>query len=69
VTGDTLSVDIAMKENMEALISIDKDLLKKSVSKVNIGTGMFKSVPIEDEVVIKEKVLDGESNILCFFRE
>jgi hypothetical protein len=41
---------------MEPLNGIDEDLLKKSVSKVNIDTGMFKSVPTKGEVVTKEKV-------------
>ncbi|XP_048565553.1 patatin-like protein 2 [Triticum urartu] len=44
LTGHTSSVDIATKENMEALIGIGKNLLKKNVSRVNIDTGMYESV-------------------------
>ncbi|XBJ14558.1 hypothetical protein VPH35_006586 [Triticum aestivum] len=44
LTGHTSSVDIATKENMEALIGIGKNLLKRNVSRVNIDTGMYESV-------------------------
>jgi len=37
-------VDIATKENMEALIKIGEELLKKPVSRVNIDTGMYEPV-------------------------
>uniref|UniRef100_A0A0E0F7K7 Patatin n=1 Tax=Oryza meridionalis TaxID=40149 RepID=A0A0E0F7K7_9ORYZ len=38
------SVDIATEENMEALIGIGKDLLKKPVARVNIDTGVHEPV-------------------------
>ncbi|RLM74089.1 Patatin group A-3 [Panicum miliaceum] len=44
LTGDTSSVDIATKENMEALIKIGQGLLKKPVARVNIDTGVYKPV-------------------------
>ncbi|TKW01777.1 hypothetical protein SEVIR_8G201000v4 [Setaria viridis] len=44
LTGDTSSVDITTKENMEALIRIGHELLKKPVSRVNIDTGMYEPV-------------------------
>ncbi|TVU24154.1 hypothetical protein EJB05_26555 [Eragrostis curvula] len=44
LTGDTSSVDIATKENMEKLIEIGKELLKKPVARVNIDTGMYEPV-------------------------
>ena len=37
-------MDIATKENMEALIGIGKELLKKPVARVNIDTGMYEPV-------------------------
>ena len=37
-------MDIATKENMEALIKIGEELLKKPVSRVNIDTGMYEPV-------------------------
>jgi hypothetical protein len=40
-------VDVATKENMEVLIGIGRDLLKKPVSRVNIETGEY--VPIDGE--------------------
>ncbi|XP_006663045.2 patatin-like protein 1 [Oryza brachyantha] len=42
--GHTSSVDIATKENMEALIGIGKGLLKKPVARVNIDTGVHEAV-------------------------
>jgi hypothetical protein len=47
LVGDTASVDIATKKNMEALIQIGESLLKQKVSRVNIDTGKYEVV--EDE--------------------
>ncbi|XP_037419298.1 patatin-like protein 1 [Triticum urartu] len=47
LTGHTSSVDISTKENMEALIGIGNKLLKMSVARVNIDTGMYE--PVDDE--------------------
>ncbi|XP_047087281.1 patatin-like protein 1 [Lolium rigidum] len=47
LVGPTASVDVATKKNMEALIEIGENLLKKKVSRVNIDTGMYEVV--EDE--------------------
>ncbi|BAH95378.1 Os11g0614500, partial [Oryza sativa Japonica Group] len=44
LVGHTSSVDIATEENMEALIGIGKDLLKKPVARVNIDTGVHEPV-------------------------
>ncbi|GJN04891.1 hypothetical protein PR202_ga22471 [Eleusine coracana subsp. coracana] len=57
--GDTSSVDIATKENMEALIQVGKNLLQKPVSRVNIDTGMFEPVPCgcKTNVITNEKAL------------
>nr|TKW01783.1 hypothetical protein SEVIR_8G201400v2 [Setaria viridis] len=44
LVGHTSSVDIATKENMEALIGIGRELLKKPVARVNIDTGMYEPV-------------------------
>uniref|UniRef100_A0ACD6A4S3 Uncharacterized protein n=1 Tax=Avena sativa TaxID=4498 RepID=A0ACD6A4S3_AVESA len=45
--GHTASVDIATKENMEALIDIGDKLLKKKVARVNIDTGKYEFVHTE----------------------
>lgn len=44
LTGDTSSVDISTKANMEALIGIGNMLLKKRVARVNIDTGVYEPV-------------------------
>ncbi|CAL4979663.1 unnamed protein product [Urochloa decumbens] len=47
LVGPTSSVDIATKENMEALIGIGRELLKKPVARVNIDMGVYESLPGE----------------------
>ncbi|GJN02565.1 hypothetical protein PR202_ga19927 [Eleusine coracana subsp. coracana] len=44
LTGSTSMVDVATKENMEALIGIGKKLLGKPVSRVNIDTGEYEPI-------------------------
>jgi predicted acylesterase/phospholipase RssA len=44
LNGDTASVDIATKENMEALIKMGDKLLQKKVARVNIDTGRYEFV-------------------------
>jgi patatin-like phospholipase/acyl hydrolase len=50
--GRTASVDVATKKNMEALIEIGENLLKKNVARVNIDTGKYEVV--EDEKTNEE---------------
>ncbi|KAF8410010.1 hypothetical protein HHK36_002530 [Tetracentron sinense] len=44
LTGEASSVDIATKENLQNLVQIGKDLLKKPVSRVNLETGNFEEL-------------------------
>ncbi|KAM7507069.1 hypothetical protein LguiA_017522 [Lonicera macranthoides] len=44
LTGDASSVDVATTENLNALVEIGNKLLEKSVSRVNLETGMFEAV-------------------------
>ncbi|GMY11726.1 patatin-like protein 3 [Fagus crenata] len=44
LTGDTTSVDIATMENLQRLVKIGKELLKKPVSRVNLDTGKFEEI-------------------------
>ncbi|CAL5005726.1 unnamed protein product [Urochloa decumbens] len=39
LTGDTSSVDVSTKENLNRLVNVGKGLLKKPVCKVNVETG------------------------------
>ncbi|CAD6256169.1 unnamed protein product [Miscanthus lutarioriparius] len=67
LTGHASSVDIATKENMEALIGIGKQLLKKPVSRVNIDTGMYEAVAgegtNEDALARFAKMLSDERRL------
>ena len=60
-------MDIATKENMEALIKIGEELLKKPVSRVNIDTGMYEPVAgegtNEDALARFAKVLSEERKL------
>ncbi|KAL5705840.1 hypothetical protein ACHQM5_024255 [Ranunculus cassubicifolius] len=44
LTGDTASVDISTRENLEKLVQIGNKLLTKPVSRVNIETGYFEEI-------------------------
>ncbi|GFY93842.1 phospholipase A 2A [Actinidia rufa] len=44
LTGDAASLDIATKENMERLVQIGNELLKRPLSRVNLETGRFNEV-------------------------
>lgn len=46
LTGTVSSVDLATKENLDKLVEIGENLLKKPVSRVNLETGFFE--PIEN---------------------
>ncbi|OEL32503.1 Patatin-like protein 2 [Dichanthelium oligosanthes] len=67
LTGDTSSVDIATKANMEALIKIGQGLLEKPVARVNIDTGTYKPVAGEgsnEEVLARfAKMLSDERKL------
>nr|CAB3492014.1 unnamed protein product [Digitaria exilis] len=65
--GVTSSVDIATTENMEALIGIGQELLKKPVSRVNIDTGVYEPVngegTNEEELSRFAKILSDERRL------
>ncbi|XP_050291661.1 patatin-like protein 1 [Quercus robur] len=44
LTGDASSVDIATTENLQRLVEIGKELLKRPVSRVNLETGRFEKI-------------------------
>ncbi|XP_007047215.2 PREDICTED: patatin-like protein 1 [Theobroma cacao] len=44
--GELASVDAATKENMDNLVKVGEDLLKKTVTRINLDTGLYE--PIEN---------------------
>lgn len=44
LTGDVSSVDVATKKNLDDLVKVGEELLKKPVSRVNSETGMFEQI-------------------------
>ncbi|KAL6227333.1 hypothetical protein ACLB2K_001292 [Fragaria x ananassa] len=44
LTGDLSSVDKATKENLENLVEVGEQLLKKQVSRMNLDTGLYEPV-------------------------
>ncbi|KAL6650915.1 hypothetical protein ACP70R_009840 [Stipagrostis hirtigluma subsp. patula] len=67
LTGNTSMVDMATKENMEALIGIGRELLKKPVARVNIETGVYEPVAgegtNEDALARFAKMLSDERRL------
>ncbi len=53
-----MSVDIATTENLQRLVEIGKELLKKQVSRVNLDTGRLEEIErkcTNEEVLSKEE--------------
>lgn len=52
--GELASVDVSSKENLNNLVKVGEQLLKKKVTRVNLDTGIYESVPhkgtIEEEL-------------------
>ncbi|CBI21445.3 patatin-like protein 1 [Vitis vinifera] len=44
LTGDLASTDIATKKNMNELVKVGEELLKKPVSRVNLDTGEYEAI-------------------------
>jgi hypothetical protein len=58
LTGTLSSVDVATKENLENLVKVGEKLLKKPVSRVDLGTGVFTPV---------DKMTSEEALIKCIY--
>jgi len=43
--GDLASVDVATKENLDNLVRVGEELLKKTVTRVNLDTGHYDPLP------------------------
>ncbi|KAJ0614560.1 putative patatin-like phospholipase domain, Acyl transferase/acyl hydrolase/lysophospholipase [Helianthus annuus] len=41
LSGDLASMDLATEENLENLVKVGEELLKKPVTRVNLGTGLY----------------------------
>ncbi|KAG5254796.1 patatin protein [Salix suchowensis] len=71
IQDDTLtrtlsSVDVATKENLENLVKVGEELLKKPVSRVNMATGVFEPINkmANEEALIKlAKLLSREKHL------
>lgn len=44
LVGERSSVDVSTTENLQELVQIGKNLLKKPVSRVNLETGVFEEL-------------------------
>ncbi|XP_020215990.1 patatin-like protein 3 [Cajanus cajan] len=43
--GDLATVDVATKENLDNLVKVGEQLLKKTVTRVNLDTGLYEPIP------------------------
>ncbi|XP_004511941.1 patatin-like protein 1 [Cicer arietinum] len=61
--GELASVDVSSKENLNNLVKVGEQLLKKKVTRVNLDTGIYESVPhkgtIEEELKRFANLLSG----------
>ncbi|KAA8531729.1 hypothetical protein F0562_006554 [Nyssa sinensis] len=64
LVGDEASVDVATPQNLQKLVQIGKELLKKPVSRVNLETGKFEELPgkgtNEEALALFAKLLSDE---------
>ncbi|WMV14942.1 hypothetical protein MTR67_008327 [Solanum verrucosum] len=67
LSGEAASMDVATRKNMEALVQIGNDRLKKAVSRVNLDTGRYEEVTGEgtnEEALIRfAKLLSEQRKI------
>ncbi|KAL9392111.1 hypothetical protein Peur_016031 [Populus x canadensis] len=66
LTGTLSSVDVATKENLQNLVKVGEELLKKSVSRVNLGTGVFEPInkmTNEEALIELAKLLSREKHL------
>ncbi|KAI3513136.1 hypothetical protein L1887_20462 [Cichorium endivia] len=66
LSGDLASMDLATQENLENLVKVGQEMLKKQVTRVNLGTGI--SEPYHhttNEMALKKfaKILHEEKNV------
>ncbi|CAH1439188.1 unnamed protein product [Lactuca virosa] len=66
LSGDLTSMDLATHENLENLVKVGQELLKKQVTKVNFGTGIsepYHHTTNEMALIKFAKILHQEKNI------
>ncbi|XP_061341407.1 patatin-like protein 3 [Gastrolobium bilobum] len=52
--GDLTSADIATKENLDNLVKVGEQLLKKTVARINLDTGLYE--PVQDKGTNEEEL-------------
>ncbi|KAL7617294.1 hypothetical protein Lser_V15G00778 [Lactuca serriola] len=66
LSGDLTSMDLATHENLENLVKVGQELLKKQVTKVNFGTGIcepYHHTTNEMALIKFAKILHQEKNV------
>ncbi|CAI9267012.1 unnamed protein product [Lactuca saligna] len=66
LSGDLTSMDLATHENLENLVKVGQELLKKQVMKVNLGTGIcehYHHTTNEMTLIKFAKILHQEKNV------
>ncbi|KAJ0680814.1 putative galactolipase [Helianthus annuus] len=65
LSGDVASMDLTTRKNLEDLVQVGEELLKKPVSKVNLGTGLnepYHCTTNEEALIRFAKILAKEKN-------
>ncbi|KAI3684756.1 hypothetical protein L6452_33982 [Arctium lappa] len=66
LSGDLASMDLTTEENLESLVKVGEELMKKSVTRVNLGTGICEPYHhTTNEMALKKfaKILHNEKNV------
>ncbi|WVY90159.1 hypothetical protein V8G54_035673 [Vigna mungo] len=66
LTGDLSSVDIATEKNLNGLVQVAEELLKKTVSKINLTTGIHE--PVKSNETNAEALTRGDFGNLKYLR-
>ncbi|GJX72837.1 patatin-like protein 2 [Tanacetum coccineum] len=65
LSGDVASMDLSSRKNLEDLVQVGEELLKKPVAKVNLGTGIYEPYHCtsnEEALIRFAKILSKEKN-------
>nr|GEW88711.1 patatin-like protein 2 [Tanacetum cinerariifolium] len=65
LSGDVATMDLSSRKNLEDLVQVGEELLKKPVAKVNLGTGIYEPYHCtsnEEALIRFVKILSKEKN-------
>ena len=67
LTGDVSSVDIATEKNLDDLVKVGEELLKKPVSRVNLQSGHYEVCGHETNKEALTRYRDDQQSYFLFY--